>query len=144
MSTLEYQYCPPPEDNYTAAADSEAGMPLPGFLPNLSPRHVSGQNRSEQIAPGYEQLAATLAELLAGLPSLPLDGDDEAEVRTNVGTVLAEVVEEEPNQGRIKRGLTMIKGLLSPIATSAIEAASEESAELARTVIQDLGSSLPF
>jgi hypothetical protein len=41
MSTLEYQYCPPPEDNYTAAADSEAGMPLPGFLPNLSPRHVS-------------------------------------------------------------------------------------------------------
>ncbi|MGW6332212.1 hypothetical protein [Nocardia rhamnosiphila] len=103
-----------------------------------------GQNRSERIAPGYEQLAATLAELLAGLPSLPLDDDDEAEVRTNVDTVLAEVVEEEPNQGRIKRGLTMIKGLLSPIATSAIEAASEESAEIARTVIQDLGSSLPF
>lgn len=103
-----------------------------------------GQNRSDQIAPGYEQLAAALAELLAGLPSLPLEQDDEAEVRANIETVLAEVVEEEPNQGIIKRGLTMIKGLLSPIATAAAEAVSEESAELARSAIQELGSSLPF
>lgn len=102
------------------------------------------QNRGGQIAPGYEQLAATLAELLAGLPSLPLDESDEAEVRTNVETVLAEVVEDDPNQGIIKRALTMIKGLLSPIATGAIAAASEESAQLTRTVIQELGTSLPF
>ncbi|NEW42537.1 hypothetical protein [Nocardia cyriacigeorgica] len=103
-----------------------------------------GDTRTEQIAPGYERLAIVLAELLSDLPALPMDEDDAAEVRSNAEAVLAEVVSEEPNQGAIKRFLTMIKGLLSPIAAGVVDAATEESAELTRNAIQAIGAAVQF
>ncbi|MGV9408349.1 hypothetical protein ACWDOP_00425 [Nocardia sp. NPDC003693] len=104
-----------------------------------------GQAREEQqIAPGFEQLAATLTELLASLPALALAQQDSDEVRENVEVVLAEVVNDEPNPGIIKRALTMIKGLLSPVATSVSQAVGEESAQIAREAIQALGEAAPF
>ncbi|MGW4330007.1 hypothetical protein ACWEKR_29440 [Nocardia sp. NPDC004573] len=102
-----------------------------------------GQARNDQVAPGYEKLATTLAELLAGLPSFPLTDEDSAEVRANAETVLAEVVNEEPDKGIIKRGVTMIKGF-SPIAAGISDAATEEGAEVARDFIHALGEALPF
>ncbi|MBF6321565.1 hypothetical protein OG935_25380 [Nocardia cyriacigeorgica] len=103
-----------------------------------------GDTRTEQIAPGYERLAIVLTELLAGLPSLPMADDDAAEVRSSAEAVLAEVVSEEPDQGAIKRFLTMIKGLLAPIAAGIVDAATEESAALTRDTIQAIGAAVPF
>ncbi|AXK90084.1 MULTISPECIES: hypothetical protein [Actinomycetes] len=103
-----------------------------------------GQAHSDQIAPGYEELAATLAELLATLPRFPLADDETTEVREHTETILAEVVNEEPDPGIVKRGLTMIKGLLSPIAAGVTAAATDESAQAAREVIQRLGEAVPF
>ncbi|WP_327113996.1 hypothetical protein OHB12_33135 [Nocardia sp. NBC_01730] len=107
-----------------------------------------GQARRDEIAPGYERLAATLANLLAELARLPLNAEDSAEVRGQAEAVLAEVVNEEPNPGIVKRGLTMIKGLLSPIAAgitqAATTAATEEGSELARDFIHSLGEAAPF
>ncbi len=94
-----------------------------------------GQAHTDEIAPGYEQLATTLANLIADLPRIPLKDDDAAEVRSNAETVLAEVVNEEPDRGAIKRYLTMIKGFLSPAAAEISKAATAESAELARKFI---------
>lgn len=101
------------------------------------------QDRVEQIAPGYEDLARTLTDMLANLTVLGL-GDDEADARDNAEAVLNEIVKETPDPGVIKRGLTMIKGLLAPIATGVRLAVTAESTEAAQHVIQALGNNLPF
>lgn len=101
------------------------------------------QNRVEQIAPGYETLAGTLADLLANLADYGL-AEDESEVRAQAEIVLGEVVKETPDQGVIKRGLTMIKGLLAPIAAGVAAAVTAESTEAARHAIETLGNNLPL
>lgn len=101
------------------------------------------QDRVEQIAPGYEDLARTITDMLANLNALGL-GDDEADVRDNAEAVLNEIVKETPDPGVIKRGLTMVKGLLAPIATGVRLAVTAESTEAAQQVIQALGNNLPF
>jgi len=101
------------------------------------------QDRVEQIAPGYEDLARTLTDMLANLTVLGL-GDDEADARDNAEDVLNEIVKETPDASVIKRGLTMVKGLLAPIATGVRLAVTAESTEAAQHVIQALGNNLPF
>ena len=102
------------------------------------------QNRVEQIAPGYERLAQLVTDLLANLPTFALDESDEVELRSSVDTVLSEVVKPEPDQKIIKRAVTMIKGLLAPIGAGVSQAATDETAEATRTVIDALGTVLPF
>lgn len=102
------------------------------------------QNRVEQVAPGYEELARLVADLLANLPTFSLNEADEAEIRDNAETVLNEVVKVEPDQGVIKRGLTMLKGILAPVGAGLGKAVTEESAEAAREVIEGLGNALPL
>ncbi|MCS3494398.1 hypothetical protein M2368_003430 [Arthrobacter sp. JUb119] len=102
------------------------------------------QNASEQVAPGYETLAGLLTDILASLPNFQLDSSDEDEVRSNATSVLQEVVKAEPDQGLVRRGITMVKGLLAPVASGLSKAATDETAETAREVIEALGQSLPF
>lgn len=102
------------------------------------------QSRVESIAPGYEQLAQLVTDLLANLPTFALDDSDEAELRSSADTVLSEVVKLEPDKKIIKRAVTMIKGLLAPLGAGVSQAATEESAEATRTIIDALGAALPF
>lgn len=101
------------------------------------------QDRVEQIAPGYEDLARVITDLLANLAAFSL-GDDEKDVRASAESVLVEVVKEQPDRGVVRRGLTMVKGFLAPIAAGIGAAATAETTEAARHVIETLGSSLPF
>jgi len=100
--------------------------------------------QNQDIAPGYEELAKVITGLLASLPALGLSDDDEQEAKSTAETVLGEVVKDEPDPGRIKRGITMLRGLLAPIGTGVGTAVSDESAELAKTLIEGLSSTLPF
>lgn len=102
------------------------------------------QNRVDQVAPGYEELARLVADLLANLPTFSLNEADEDEIRVNAETVLNEVIKVEPDQGVIKRGLTMLKGILAPVGAGLSKAVTEESAEAAREVIDGLGNALPL
>ena len=102
------------------------------------------QTQNHDIAPGFEALAEVLTALLASLPSLGLAPGDEAEVRSNAETVLGGVVKAGPDRGVVKRGVTMLKGLLAPVAAGDSTAVTSESTELAKTVIDGLGSTLPF
>lgn len=102
------------------------------------------QTQQHDIAPGYEALAKLLTGLLASLPAFGLPNGDVDEAKSTAETVLGEVVKDEPDQGVIKRGVTMLKGLLAPVAAGVGTAVSGESAELAKMVIEGLGSSLPF
>lgn len=102
------------------------------------------QTQNQDIAPGYEELTKVVTGLLASLPALGLSGDDEQEAKDAAVSVLGEVVEDEPDQGRIRRGIIMLKGLLAPIATGVGTTISGEAAELSKTLIKGLGSTLPF
>lgn len=102
------------------------------------------QTQNQDIAPGYEELAKVVTGLLASLPALGLSRDDEQEAKATAESVLGEVVKDEPDQGRVKRGITMLRGLLAPLATGVGTAVSGEAAELSKTLIEGLGSTLPF
>lgn len=102
------------------------------------------QTQSQDIAPGFEELAKVITALIASLPSLGLSDDDEQEAKSTAEVVLGEVVKDEPDHGRVKRSITMLRGLLAPVGTGVGSTVSEESAELARTLIERLGSVLPF
>lgn len=102
------------------------------------------QEQNQDIAAGFEGLAKVLTGVLASLPALSLSDNDSAEAKSTAESVLGELVKEEPDESVIKRGVTMLKGLLAPVATGVGLAVSGESAELAKTVIEGLGSTLPF
>lgn len=98
------------------------------------------QFRTEEITPGFEDLARLVTDLLAKLASYHLTDADADEITSNAKAVLGEVVQSEPDRGLIRRSLTMIKGLLAPLATGVGRVATEESAKVAREAIEALGS----
>ena len=69
-----------------------------------------------QVASGFESVAQAVADVLAWLPGAGLAGQDREEAEQAGHEVLAEAVRAEPDVGKAKRALTMLKGLLSPIA----------------------------
>jgi len=103
-------------------------------------RSEQTQNPVEQIAPGFVELARLITDLLANLDVLGLDKEDTEEARTNAETVLTELVKIDPSTNVIKRGLTMLKGLLAPVATGIGVVVTEESSEAARRLIDALGT----
>lgn len=98
---------------------------------------------SEQVAPGYEQLAQLLTDMLASLSRLGLGEPDAADLRETAEDVLREVTHEEPNPGTVRRGVTFIKGLLAPVAAGLGKAVTQETTDAAREVIDALGTMLP-
>lgn len=98
---------------------------------------------SGQVAPGYEQLAQLLTDVLASLSHLGLGEPDAADLRETAEEVLREVTHEEPNPGAVRRGVTFIKGLLAPIAAGLGKAVTQETTDAAREVIDALGTMLP-
>lgn len=104
---------------------------------------TQSRETTEQVAPGYEELADLVTRLLASLPSLTLDPDDDTEALATSETILREVVKTEPDRGIVKRGVTMLKGLLAPVSSGVSKAVTQESADLARQMIESLGNALP-
>lgn len=101
------------------------------------------QDRVEQIAPGYEDLAKVLATLLAATPQLGLEDADKEALDNEVAALLGQVTVAEPDAGVLKKGITMVKGLLAPVLTGASNGVAAETAELVRSTIERLGQVLP-
>lgn len=102
------------------------------------------QERTEEVAQGYEQLAQIVSTLLNELPNLPLDEDDRADARDNADVILDEVVKPEPEKSVVKRATTFLKGLLAPIAAGVVTGTTAEMAEVTRQLIEGLSSALPL
>ncbi|MFN3006620.1 hypothetical protein [Mycolicibacterium wolinskyi] len=98
---------------------------------------------TEQVAPGYEELADLVTRLLASTHRFSLEAEDEVELRANSDAVLREVVKTNPDGSFVRRGVTMLKGLLAPIASGISKAVTEESASVAQQMIESLGNALP-
>lgn len=100
-------------------------------------------NASEQVAPGYEQLAQLLTDVLASLPRLGLDEADANDLSQSAAGVLREVTQEEPKPSAVRYGVTLIKGLLAPLATGLGNAVEQETTDTARDIIDALGTMMP-
>lgn len=101
-------------------------------------------NTQNQIASGFEPVAQALAKVLEGLPNAGLDAADQEMVREETDKVLHEVTKTEPDQGLVKRGVALVKGVLSPVATGAQEGISESAKGWASTAIKMLTTAVIF
>lgn len=96
----------------------------------------------QEVTPGFEPIATAVGQILEGIANSGLEADEICEAEETGKAVLNEVVKEEPDKGVIKRSLTMLKGMLSPVAIGAqdgvTDAAQETAKEWASTGIKAL------
>jgi hypothetical protein len=99
------------------------------------------QSSGDQIAPGFEAIAQAVVDALRHLPAMGVS-EEEIEDAAAIGEeVLNEVVQAEPDRGRIRRAVAALKGYFAPIATRAVAAgAVTGSEETARAVIERLST----
>lgn len=100
------------------------------------------QGNISQITEGYEDVADVVAGILSKLDSLPLNANENEDARSSAEELLAEVVKPEPDKGIIRRGATMLKGVLAPVAAGVNQAATSESADYARKAIEAIGAAI--
>lgn len=100
---------------------------------------VQGQDSVEQqIAPGFEQIAAAVARILQDLPAAGLPAE-EAQVAEDAGEeLLQEVVRDEPDGAVVRKALALLKGVLGPLAMGMHRGAAEGTQEWARTGVEQL------
>lgn len=103
------------------------------------------QQRTEQVTPGYEAIAAAVAKVLEGLPASGLS-DEEVTDATDAGeAILQEIVKPQPDRSKLRRALATLRGFLYPIATGAVKGTAAGAAsgaeEWARIAVQHLGHS---
>jgi hypothetical protein len=99
-------------------------------------------NRTEEVAPGFEAIAAAVALTLGQLPAAGLDEEDEADAKAVADEILVEVTQPQPDRGKIRRAITALKGFLAPIATGLARGGGQGAQEWAKTAIEQLGSPL--
>ena len=66
------------------------------------------------MAPGLEALAQAVVNTLQQLDLLGLPEEDETTAQEAAREVLAEITRSAPDHGRIRRGLSALKGVLAP------------------------------
>ena len=101
------------------------------------------QAQVEQVATGYEELADLVTRLLAGAAAFRLEPEEQSDLENASETILHETVKDQPDRGVVRRGITMLKGLLAPVASGIGKAVSDETAEAARHMIESLGEAFP-
>jgi len=102
------------------------------------------QNPAQQeIAPGFEAVAQAVIDALRELPTMGAPQEDLDEAAAAGAEVLNEVVQAEPDRGKIRRAVAALKGYLAPIATTAITAGAVAGAdESAKALIERLSTAL--
>ncbi|WP_378015311.1 hypothetical protein [Actinoplanes siamensis] len=103
---------------------------------------INQQHHGDQVAHGYEPLAQAVALVMEGLAKVELTDDDRHDAEEAAAEIVAEVTAEQPDPGKIRRAMKVLKGVLAPIGAGLATATSAEAQEWARTAIDQLGSAL--
>jgi hypothetical protein len=98
--------------------------------------------RTEEVAPGFEAIAQAVAKTLEGLRSIELPEDDRKDAETAAQEALTEVTQAEPDRGKLRRAINVVKGVLAPIMAGLTTGSAEGAQEWARTALEQLGT--PF
>jgi hypothetical protein len=98
------------------------------------------------IAAGFEPLSQAIVRILQEIRVSGLEADDIAAVEEAGNEILDEVTKDRPEQGRIKRSVTYIKGLLAPLVTRVAGAAADGAGEgvhdWATAAVESLGTGM--
>ena len=108
--------------------------------------HTANQTRTgddaKQIAAGFEAITQTIVSIMKQLPAAGLEPADQQDADDAAGEVLEEVTAPEPNRGRIRRAVTVLKGVLAPLAIGATTGAGEGVHDWAKTAVEQLSQHL--
>ncbi|MFE2757943.1 hypothetical protein ACFXGA_38665 [Actinosynnema sp. NPDC059335] len=96
------------------------------------------QHTTSTVAPGYEELAKFVTDLLRQLPQLGLDEQDLQDAEAAGNDILTEVTQPEPEKGRVRRAITALRGVLAPVATGAVAGLAAGAQDFAQTAITGL------
>lgn len=99
-------------------------------------------SHGDQVAPGFEPLAQAVALVMQGLATVELADDDRRDAEEAAAEIVTEVTTDQPDPGKIRRAVKVLKGVLAPIGAGVAGAATAESQEWARTAIDQLGAVL--
>jgi hypothetical protein len=97
------------------------------------------QNITQQVAAEFQPLADAVVTILQQLPAYGLAPQDQQDIEAAANEVLAEVQQEQPEPGKLRRGVAMLKGFLFPIAK---EAAREEVRQLAQQGLDQITTAI--
>jgi hypothetical protein len=104
------------------------------------------QSQSEQpqhIAAGFEALAQVVIEVLQQLPAAGLCEEDQVNAAEAGNEILAQLTETVPDAGKVKRALTLLRGVLAPLVVAAGTGVAQGVAEWAKAAIEHLTSLVP-
>ncbi|MEV8588673.1 hypothetical protein AB0424_17240 [Streptomyces sp. NPDC051180] len=89
---------------------------------------VSQNQRNDgTVAPGYEELAERVGDILRRLPEAGLAEQDRQEAREAAEEVLAEITGPEPVEpGRLRRALALLRGALATGVASGAAAGTQQ------------------
>ncbi|MFI8522188.1 hypothetical protein ACIGEZ_30875 [Streptomyces sp. NPDC085481] len=97
------------------------------------------QNDAASAAPGYEELAALVRDLLRQLPRAGLGEQDQEDAQAAAEEVLGEITgPDAPEPGRLRRAVATLRGALAPVATGVAAGATAGAQQWALTAIQGL------
>jgi len=105
-------------------------------------RDVTQIAGGQTVTAGYEPLAAAVADLIRSLPTLGLSPQDQQDVQDVAEEIAGEIVQDQPNPGRLRRAGAAIRGLLWPIATGAVAGVSDEVREEAGKLVEHITSAV--
>ncbi|MFG2058955.1 hypothetical protein ACGFI9_33525 [Micromonospora sp. NPDC048930] len=97
------------------------------------------QEITQQVAPEFQPLAEAVAAILKQLPAYGLNPQEQQDIEDAANEVLAEVQQDQPEPGKLRRLATAVKGFLFPIAA---EAANEEVRELAQQGLDQITAAI--
>lgn len=90
---------------------------------------VTMNQNSQQVAPGFEELAGAVAEILKQLPCFGLAADDQQDAEEAANDVLAEVTQPQPEPRRVRKAVAALRGFLTPIVATASRAEVQDLAQ---------------
>jgi hypothetical protein len=139
-------------DNFSAAqrrSKQETNINGPVFYGNATGNSLAWNNSgpvsqshqsSQQIAPGFEDLANAVAQTLARLGQIGLPAEEAEDAEASAREILLEVEKDAPDRGRIRRALAALKTFLLPVANQAAIGASEGAHDFAKAALEHLQS----
>jgi hypothetical protein len=98
------------------------------------------QRRDQPIAPGFEPIAQAVVSTLERLAAVGLPAQDQRDAEDAARDVLTEVTQVEPDRGKVRRALSVLKGLLAPVAMGLVAGTAEGAQGWAKAAIEQLGS----
>ncbi|MEU7007268.1 hypothetical protein [Streptomyces sp. NPDC046332] len=99
---------------------------------------TQNQQVNGAVAPGYEELAERVTELLRQLPEAGLGEQDREDAEAAAGDVLDVITQPEPEPGKVRRVLATLRGALAPVATGVAAGTTVGAQEWALSAIEGL------